>query len=100
MEFSFTITANYGYKSSKKQNEHFFLPAPSFMLNDIELVPKNNININTDIIKHFIIPSQKEMEESITQYFKKSQKHSGTNLFYIWGQSGVSTFSIRFPTAS
>lgn len=87
VKFFFSLESEYGYRSTKRQEEHFQLPEPSFRINNLQITSEKNITIIKNN-SNYVIPCQKKAEEEIFSYFSPKNK-KGTYVFYIYGQSGV-----------
>lgn len=85
LQFSFKLTANYGYKSAKKQKEHMCFPEPIFCLGTLQLISEHSITVNKTMSASFEILSQKNMEKEILDFFVKSDRVEGVYIFYLYG---------------
>lgn len=86
VQFYFMLKENYGYNTNKKKQEHNLLPEPAFLLESLQIVSEGKVTVNEQSLANYKIASQQEMEQNICDFFKES---SGTNLYYLYGQSGV-----------
>lgn len=86
IQFYFTLKENYGYKSSKKKQEHKLLPEPAFLLGTLQVVSEGKVSINEQISVNYEIISQQKIQKDICNFFIRSK---GTNIYYLYGQSGV-----------
>lgn len=89
LEIYFKLSSNYGYKSPKRKEEHFQLPAPAFKLGSLNIVSRRNITVSTTVRKNYSIPSQDSLLRQMQRCFTSFSKDAGTQLFCISGQSGV-----------
>lgn len=89
IQFDFLLKKNYGYKSSKRCQEHMLLPEPAFRLETLQIISANNVIINKNIITQYNIATQSNAEKEITNFFTKINNEIRTNLFYLYGQSGT-----------
>lgn len=89
LQFSFTLKSNYGYKSIKKQDEHNFLPEPSFILGTLVITCKDAVTVNKNSLQHIDLPSQNSMIADISSFSRRADKLRGVHVFYLFGQSGV-----------
>lgn len=86
IQFRFMLKEDYGYNSKKKKQEHNLLPEPAFFLESLQVVSEGKVTVNGQSLSNYQIASQQEMEQSICNFFKHS---NGTNLYYLYGRSGV-----------
>lgn len=89
LEFKFSLSEKFGYKSSKRKNEHSLLPIPAFKLGTLSLVPKRNVTISINKNKKYSIPSQEKLLQNIRREFSKFLRNNKTMLFSLQGLSGV-----------
>ena len=86
IQFYFMLKSNYGYSSVKRKQEHNFLPEPSFTLDSLHIVSEGKVAINKQALANYKIASQEDMKQNIRDFFHKAK---GTNLYYLYGHSGV-----------
>ncbi len=86
IQFCFILKKNYGYKRKKRKQEHKLLPEPAFLLEELQIVSEGKITVNDQTLANYKITSQKNMEQNMCKFFKQAK---GTNLYCLYGQSGV-----------
>ena len=86
IQFYFMLKSNYGYSSVKRKQEHNLLPEPSFTLESLYIVSESKVAINKQTLANYKIASQEDMKQNIQGFFSKAK---GTNLYYLYGHSGV-----------
>ena len=89
LQFSFMLKENYGYKSKKKNEEHMYLPEPTFLCGNLQIISEYNVTINKHVLANFEIISQKNAMKEMSAFFATAVNIKGTSLFYLYGQSGV-----------
>ena len=89
LEFNFELSSNYGYRSSKRTEEHSQLPMPAFKLGPLALVSRVNVTVSTMIQRRYSIPSQNKVLSQLQNFFSRFLRNNLLQLVCIRGQSAV-----------